>query len=123
MLDDYGPFKVISCSATTPATDSQVAAGVSDLLGRRAAMNNPPVTLTVSDAVARGIAALFTSGTPSGQVLERFYRSGRADSAELLETARNEQGFASPDGHAALHCLIGWVHSRLHRQTRQPASR
>ena len=67
--------------------------------------------------MALGIASVFASRTPSGLVLERFYRSGSIDSAELLDAARTEQGYASPEGHAALHCLIGWVHSRVHRQT------
>lgn len=54
------------------------------------------------------------SETVSGRVLGRFYRSGSIDSAELLEAARTEQGFVSPEGHAALYCLIGWVHIRVH---------
>jgi hypothetical protein len=49
-------------------------------------------------------------------VFSRFYRNGAIDSAELIEAARTEQGYASPEGHAALHCLIGWVRSRVHRQ-------
>jgi hypothetical protein len=37
------------------------------------------------------------------------------DSADLLEAVRFEQQFASAEGHAALYCLIGWVHGRVHR--------
>jgi hypothetical protein len=106
----------VSCRATTPAPDSQVVAEMSDVLERRGALKHPPVTIAVSDAVALGIAGVFMSPTPSGRVLERFYRSGSIDSAELLEAARTEQDFASPEGHAALYCLIGWVHARVHRQ-------
>jgi hypothetical protein len=93
----------------------QIAVEVSDVLERRAALKHPAVTLAVSDAVALGIAGLFRSPTPSGQVLDRFYRTGEVDSAELIEAARTEQGYASPEGHAALYCLIGWVRGRLHR--------
>ena len=107
---------IVSCTAATPAPDGHVAAEVAGVLKRRGALTHPPVTMAISDAAARGIAALFSSPTPSGQVLERFYRSGSADSAELIEAARTEQGYASPEGHAALYCLIGWVHSRLHGQ-------
>lgn len=107
---------IVSCRATTPASDSQIIAEMGDVLDRRGALKHPPVTLAVSDAVARGIAGVFMSPTPSGLVLERFYRSGSIESADLLEAARTEQGYASPDGHAALHCLIGWVHSRVHRE-------
>jgi hypothetical protein len=72
--------------------------------------------MAISDAAARGIAALFISATPSGQVLERFYRSGSADGTELVEAARTEQAYASPEGHAALYCLIGWIRARLQGQ-------
>ena len=106
---------IVRCRTATPAPDSQVAAEMSDVLDRRGAMKHPPVTIAVSDAVALGIAGVFISGTPSGRVLERFCRSGSIDSAELLEAARTEQGYASPEGHAALHCLIGWMHHRVHR--------
>ena len=107
---------IISCRATAPAPDSQIIAEMTDVLDRRGALKHPPVTIAVSDSVALGIAGLFISGTPSGRVLERFYRSGSVDSADLLEAARTEQGYASPEGHAALHCLIGWMHHRVHRQ-------
>ncbi|WP_209305435.1 hypothetical protein [Blastococcus sp. CT_GayMR20] len=84
------------------------------VLDRRAALKHPPVTLAVSDAVALGIAGIFRSPTPSGEVLGRFYRTGSVDSAQLIEAARTEQGYASPEGHAALYCLIGWVNAQLH---------
>lgn len=70
--------------------------------------------MTVSSAVARGIAALFSSPTLSGQVMEQFARSSSMDSARLVEVARTEQGYASPEGHAALCCLIGWVQGQAH---------
>ena len=107
---------IVSCRGTTPAPDSQIVAEMSDVLERRGALKHPPVTIAVSDSVALGIAGVFASRTPSGLVLERFYRSGSIDSTELLDAARTEQGYASPEGHAALHCLIGWMHSRVHRQ-------
>ena len=88
------------------------------MLDRRAALKHPPVTLAISDAVALGIAGIFRSPTPSGRVLERFYRSGSGDSVQLIEAARTEQGYASPEGHAALYCLIGWVHGQLHARGR-----
>ncbi len=106
---------IVSCRATAPAPDSQVVAEISDVLDRRGALKHPPVTLAISDASALAIAGIFLSSTPSGRVFERFYRSGAIDSADLLEAARTEQGYASPEGHAALHCLIGWVHARVHR--------
>ncbi len=93
-----------------------MAAEVSTVLERRGALKHPPASLAVSDAVALGIAGLFRSETASGRVLARFYRNGSIDSADLLEAARSEQGFASPEGHAALYCLIGWVHSRVHHE-------
>jgi hypothetical protein len=96
-----------------------VAAEVSSVLERRGALKHPPVTLAVSDAVALGIAGIFRSKTESGRVLDRFFRLGSIDSAELLRAARAEQGFASPEGHAALYCLIGWVHSQVHHQQEQ----
>lgn len=107
---------IVSSRASIPAGDMVVAAEVSNVLERRGALKHPPVTLAVSDAVALGIAGLFRSETDSGQVLRRFFRNGSVDSAELLEAARAEQEFASPEGHAALYCLIGWVHSQVHAQ-------
>jgi hypothetical protein len=106
---------IVRCRATTPAADLVVAAEVAEVLERRGAMKHPPVTLTISDAVALGIAGILRSPTESGQVLGRFYRTGEMDSAALIEAARTEQGYASPEGHAALYCLIGWVHGYLKR--------
>jgi hypothetical protein len=106
---------IVTCSASTPASDAEVLANVADVLHRRAALKHPAVTLTVSDKVALGIAALLRGPTPSGQVLERFFRTGKADSGELIEAARTEQGYVGPEAHAALHCLIGWVRGRVHR--------
>jgi hypothetical protein len=106
---------LINCRATSPAADAQVVAEVQHVLKRRGSMEQPPVTLAVSDAAALGIAALFSSRTSSGQVLERFHRTGTTDSAELVEAARTEQGYASPEGHAALYCLVGWVRAQAHR--------
>ena len=112
---------IISCRATAPAQDGRVVAEVWDVLERRAAMTNPPVTVAVSDAVALGIAGLMKSPTPAGQVLDRFYRHGSVDSDELIEAARTEQGYAPPEGHAALYCLVGWVQARLFRAQEQAA--
>lgn len=107
---------IITCRATVPARDAEVVANVAEVLDRRAAMHHPPVTLIVTDSVALGIAGLLRSETPSGQVLDRFFHSGRIDGGELIDAAREEQGFATPEAHAALHCLIGWVRGRTHRQ-------
>ena len=98
-----------------PATDAQVYSEVAQLLDRRAAMKHPPYSLTVSDAVALGIGRLFRSRSMSGEVLDRFAAGGSVDSDELIEAARFEQGYASPEGFAALRCLVLWVHSRTHR--------
>jgi len=106
---------IVSCRTARAADDMTVAAEVSSVLERRGALKHPPVTLAVSDPVALGIAGLFSSSTPSGRVLARFHRHGSIDSAELLEAVRTEQGYASAEGHAALYCLIGWVHSRVHQ--------
>lgn len=76
-------------------------------------MAHPPVSLAVSDAVALGIAGLFRGPTPSGRVMDRFCVIRSADSDDLIHAAEFEQGYASPEGHAALHCLIGWVRSRV----------
>jgi hypothetical protein len=107
---------LVTCRALSPAADLVVAAEVAEVLDRRGALKHPSVSIAVSDAVALGIAGIFRSPTPSGLVLGRFYRNGSIDSDELLEAARVEQGYASPEGHAALYCLIGWVHAQLHRQ-------
>jgi hypothetical protein len=103
---------IVTARARTPATDPQVMSEVLRLLDRRAELRHPPLSLTVSDAVALGIAGIFRSPTPSGLVLDRFYCSGTTDADELVEAARFEQGFASAEGYAALRCLILWVHSR-----------
>jgi hypothetical protein len=107
---------IITCRTKSPAPDAQIAAEVWQILDRRAALKHPSVTLTVSDAVALGIAEYFRSQTPSGQVLDRFCRHLRIEHTELLEAARTEQGYAGPEGHAALYCLIGWAQGRLHRE-------
>ena len=112
---------IINCSATLPATEDRVAREVSALLGRRAADANPPPSLVVSDAVALGIAVGSAGATPSGQVMARFHRTGRANSDELIEAARVEQDFASPEQHAALYCLILWAHSRADRRREHAA--
>ena len=104
---------IIRSKASLHAGDLVVAAEVSEVLQRRGELQHPPTSLAVSDAVALGIAGLFRSESDSGRVMQRFYRSGTADSDELIEAARVEQVFASPEGHAALYCLIGWVKSRL----------
>jgi hypothetical protein len=91
-------------------------AEVVQVLDRRGALKHPPVSLAVSDPVALAIAGVFRSSTPSGQVLDRFFRQGSADSQELIQAAQAEQGYASAEGHAALYCLIGWVHAQVHAQ-------
>lgn len=100
-----------------PASDEQLIAEVAQVLDRRGALKHPPVSLAISDPVALGIAGLFRSPTPSGQVLERFFRHGVGESQELIEAAQLEQGYASAEGHAALHCLIGWVRAQVHQRT------
>lgn len=107
---------LVSCRATTPASDLVVAAEVAQVLDRRGALKHPPATLAVSDSVALGIAAILRSATPAGLVLGRFYRTGAVDSDELIEACRTEQGYASPEGHAALYCLILWAQSHVFRQ-------
>lgn len=106
---------IVRSSAGTPASESLVAREVSDLLERRAAMERPPESLAVSDAVALGIAAQFRSPTATGQVMDHFLRTGSIDSDELIRAARFEQGYATAEGHAALYCLIGWARSRAAR--------
>jgi hypothetical protein len=108
---------IITCRAWSAASDAEVTANVAEVLDRRAALAHPPVTLTVTDSVALGIAGFLRSDTPSGKVLGDFFRSGKADSTELLEAARTEQGYAGPEAHAALYCLAGWIRGRAHRQT------
>ena len=106
---------LLSCRATSPAPDSQIVAEIQQVLDRRGSMKHAPVSVAVSDAVALGIAALFSSPTDSGQVLERFYRRGAIDHSALLEAVQFEQGYASPEGHAALYCLAGWVRAQVHK--------
>ena len=107
---------IVTAQAGSPAGEQQIATHVSGVLARRSALAHPPVYLTVSDAVARAIAGTFSSRTDHGAVLDRFHRTGSADADELMEAARFEQGYASPEGHAALYCLIGWVRSRVASQ-------
>ena len=107
----------VSARVGAPASDEQVIAEVAQVLDRRGALKHPPMSLAVSDPVALGIAGLFRSPTPAGQVLERFFRHGVADSQELMDAAKVEQGYASAEGHAALHCLIGWVRAQVHQRT------
>jgi len=114
---------IINCRSASPAPESLVAREVSSVLARRAAMADPPESLTVSDAVALGIASLFGSRTATGQVMEYFVRTGRIDSEELIQAARFEQGYATAEGHAALYCLILWARSRARQGAQQPATR
>jgi hypothetical protein len=109
-----GVSVLLSCRATSPAPESQIMAEMAQVLDRRGAMKHAPVSVAISDAVALGIAAIFSSPTASGQVMERFYRRGSTDSNTLLEAVRFEQGYASAEGHAALHCLAGWVRAQVH---------
>jgi hypothetical protein len=110
-------------SRSTPADDLHVAREVTTVLQRRGDLANPPLSLAVSDAVALGIAGMFASPTHSGQVLDRFHRTGATDTEQLIEAARFEQGYASPEGHAALHCLIGWARSRTQRTDQYAGAR
>ncbi len=107
---------LISCRATSGAPEGQVLTEVQTVLGRRAEMKHPPVSLAVSDSVALGIATIFASPSSTGQVLERFVRTGSADSNELLRAVQFEQGYASAEGYAALYCLVGWVKAQVHRR-------
>jgi hypothetical protein len=115
---------IVAVVRTRAASDAQVAREVLRVLDRRAAMDDPPVSVTVSSAVALGIAGQFSSASLTGQVLDRFATGGSVDSDELVEAARFEQGFAPPEGHAALRCLILWVQHQVHRKgARRSASR
>ena len=91
-------------------------AEVQMLLGRRAEMKHPPASLAVSDSVALGIANIFSSASQTGQVLDKFVCTGSADSKELIAAAEFEQGYASPEGYAALYSLILWVRAQVHRR-------
>jgi hypothetical protein len=62
-----------------------------------------------------GIADIFRGPTATGQVMDYFVRTRVIDSRELTQAARFEQDYASPEGHAALYCLIGWVCARSSR--------
>lgn len=114
---------IINCRSARPAPESLVAREVSSVLQRRAAMAGPPESLTISDAVALGIASQFGSRTATGQVMQFFVRTGRIDSEELIQAARFEQGYATAEGHAALYCLIGWARNRAHQGAEQSATR
>ncbi len=107
----------ISCRAASGAPQGEVLAEVRTVLGRRAEMKHPPVTLTVSDSVAIGIASVFAGPSSTGQVLERFVRTGSANSNELIEAATFEQGYASAEGYAALYCLVLWARAQIHRRS------
>src|SRR4051794_35209971 len=50
---------IITCRGVAPANELQVAREVSSILERRAALARPPVSLSVPDAVALGIAESF----------------------------------------------------------------
>jgi hypothetical protein len=114
---------IITCRTTSPAPESVVFREVASVLEKRGQLGDAPVSLAVSDAVALGVATLFTSSTLSGQVMGRFASTGRADSDELIEAARFEQGYTTPEGHAALHCLIGWARSRVHSSAARAGAR
>jgi len=105
---------IVKARIASPGLDGQVAAEVAQVLDRRGAQQHPPVSLAVSDAIALAIAGIFRNAAQSGQVLDRFYRTGVAESGDLIEAARMEQVFASPEGHAVLPCLIGGVRAEVH---------
>jgi hypothetical protein len=113
---------LISCRARMAVSDAQVAREVSGVLERRAALARPPASPTVSDAVALGIAARHGGRGSSGQVMDRLLRLGTVDSDEFIAAARFEQGFAGPEEHAALHCLIGWARGRADAAARVPVA-
>ena len=108
---------LISCRTASGAPHGEVLTEVQTVLGRRAEMKHPPVTLTVSDSVAIGIASAFAGPSSTGQVLERLVRTGSADSTELIEAATFEQGYASAEGYAALYCLVLWARAQVHRRS------
>ncbi|MCW2700695.1 MAG: hypothetical protein JWQ45_2230 [Blastococcus sp.] len=108
---------IVKARLGAPASDDQLGTEVGQVLDRRGALKHPPVSLAVSDAVALAIAGIFRSPTPSGQVLDRFFRQGVGDSQKLIEAAQAEQGYASAEGHAALYCLIGWVRAQVHKSS------
>ena len=107
---------LISCRTASAAGQAQVMTEVQSLLGRRAEMKHPPASLAVSDSVALGIANIFSSPSQTGQVLERFVRTGSAQSKDLIAAAEFEQGYASAEGYAALYALVLWVRAQVHRR-------
>lgn len=107
---------LISCRTARAVPQAQVMTEVQTVLGRRAEMKHPPVSLTVSDSVALGIATIYSSASQTGQVFERFVRSRSVDSRSLIEAAEFEQGYTSPEGYAALYSLILWVKGQVHRR-------
>lgn len=107
---------LISCRGASAASEAQVVTEVQTLLGRRSEMNHPPVTMAVSDAAALAIAHVFASPSRTGQVFERFLRTGSTDSRRLIAAAEFEQGYASPEGYAALYCLILWARAKEYRR-------
>ena len=107
---------LISCRTATAAPQGVVVTEVQTVLGRRSEMRHPPASLAVSDSVALGIASVFSSASQTGQVFERFVRTGSVDSKELISASEFEQGYASPEGYAALYCLILWVRAQVHRR-------
>jgi hypothetical protein len=106
----------INCRGASAAPEGQVVTEVQTVLGRRSEMKHPPVTLTVSDAAALGIAQVYASPSLTGQVFERFLRTGTADSRQLIDAAQFEQGFASAEGYAALYCLVLWARAQEYRR-------
>ena len=103
---------IVTARDVRPADDSRIASEVSSVLERRAAIAEPPASLVISDAVALGVAGTFAGPTESGRVMRHFHRRGCIDGHALVAAARFEQGYATPEGHAALFCLIAWVRSR-----------
>ncbi|RFU21506.1 hypothetical protein [Geodermatophilus marinus] len=104
---------IITARTTRAAGEGQVFREVARVLDRRSAFEHPPVDLTVSDGVALGIACLFRNAATSGRVLDRFHTYGSVDAHALIAAARLEQGFASPEGYAALRCLVLWAQARM----------
>ncbi len=107
---------LISCRAARAVPQAQVMTEAQTVLGRRSEMKHPPASLTVSDSVALSIATIFSSPSQTGQVFERFVRTGSVDSKELIGAAEFEQGYTSAEGYAALYSLILWVRGQVHRR-------
>jgi hypothetical protein len=57
---------IVACRASSPAQDLEVAAEVSGVLDRRAALEHRPASLAISDPVVLAIVGIFRSETPSG---------------------------------------------------------